>query len=265
MTLRAFALSLVLHVVMLGLLVFSFDFRRKELVIQPQDVMQAVSVDSRQVEQEVNRLREIEQEKKAAERKRGQELEAKVRDLERKAKAAEAQRTEEEARLAELSEKKEKERQEAAAEEKRVEELRQEKEDLEKKKKAEDEARRKKAADEAAKKKAAEEQKAKEAAQAAKDKGVVNEYVGRIKQSVQANYFLAKADFPAGLQCTLNIRLTPSGEVISVSIKRSSGHQAFDDRAKSAVYGASPLPVPKDTRVFESFFRDIDFVFDPSR
>jgi colicin import membrane protein len=260
MTLRAFALSLVLHIVMLGLLVFSFDFRKQELVIQPQDVMQAVSVDSRQVEQEISRIREIEQEKKAAEKSREQELEAKVKELERKAKAATEQRNEEEKRLAELSEKKEKERQEAEVEEKRVEELKKQKQELEEKKKVEEEARKKKDADAAAQKKQAEEQKAKEATQAKQDASVITQYAAKIRSAIARNF--NTAGLPPGLSCVLFIRMVPGGEVVEARIEKSSGNEVFDRRAEAAVFQASPLPAPEDQRVFEKM-RQIRLTFAP--
>lgn len=260
MTLRAFALSLVLHVVMLGLLVFSFDFRHEELVIQPQDVMQTVSVDSRQVEQEISRIREIEQEKQAAEKRREQELEAKVKELERKAKAAATQRTEEEKRLVELAERKEQERQEAEAEEKRVAELKKETEALEKKKQAEEEARRKKEAEEAAKKKAAEEQRAKEAAQAKQDATIINQYAARIRSAIAQQF--NTVGLPPGLSCVLFIRMVPGGEVVEARIEKSSGNEVFDRRAEAAVFQASPLPAPEDQRVFEKM-RQIRLTFAP--
>lgn len=249
MTLRAFALSLVLHILMLGLLVFSFDFRKQELVIQPQDVMQAVSVDSRQVEQEISRIKEIEQEKKSAEKKREQELEAKVKELERKAKAAAEQRNEEEKRLAELSEKKEKERQEADAEEKRVEELKKQKQELEEKKKAEEEARRKKEADEAAKKKRAELEQIKKEEQDQNDAKVIAGLQSPIKAAISKNFNIV--GLPPGLSCTFLIRVVPGGEVVGVQVEKSSGNPVFDQRARDAVYQASPLPVPSDPRIFE--------------
>lgn len=260
MTLRAFSLSLFLHVVMVGLLVFSFDFRRKELVIQPQDVMQTVSVDSRQVEQEINRIREIEQEKKAAETKREQELEAKVKELERKAKAAATQRTEEEKRLAELSEKKEQERKEADAEEKRVAALKKEKAELEKKKQAEEDARRRKEAEEIAKKKAAEEQKAKNAAQEKQDATIINQYAARIRSAIARQF--NTVGLPPGLSCVLFIRMVPGGEVVEARIEKSSGNDVFDRRAEAAVFQAAPLPAPEDQRVFEKM-RQIRLTFAP--
>jgi colicin import membrane protein len=261
MTLRAFALSLLLHAVALGLLVVSFDFRRQELVIQPQDVMQAVSVDSRQVEREIQRLRDIEQEKQQAERKREQELEAKVRELERKAKAAERQRSEEERRLAEIAEKKERERREAEAEQKRVAELKRQKEELEAKKKAEEEARRKKEAEEAAKKKAEEERRAKEAAQAKADATLINQYAARIRNAIAQQF--NTVGLPPGLSCVLFIRMVPGGEVVEARIEKSSGNDVFDRRAEAAVFQASPLPAPEDQRVFEKM-RQIRLTFAPN-
>jgi len=260
MTLRAFVLSVILHVLMLGLLVFSFDFSKQELVIQPQDVMQAVSVDSRQVDKEINRLREIDKKKEQTEKKKQQELEDKVKELERKAKAATEQRTEEEKRIADLTEKKEKERKEAEVEEKRVADLKQQKEELEKKKQVEEDARKKKEADETLKKKQAEEQKAKEAAQTKQDNSLIAQYSTRIRAAIAQQF--NTVGLPPGLSCVLFIRMVPGGEVVEAHIEKSSGNPVFDQRAEAAVFQASPLPVPEDQRVFEKM-RQIRLTFAP--
>ncbi len=260
MTPRAFVLSVILHVVMLGLLVFSFDFRKKELVIQPQDVMQAVSVDSKQVEKEISRLRDIDKKKEQAEKKKQQDLEQKVKELEAKARAAEKQSDAEEKRLAELSEKKEKERKEADVEEQRLTELKRQKEELDKKKQAEEEAHKKKEADEAAKKKQAEEQKAKEAALAKQDNSLIAQYSTRIRAAIAQQF--NTVGLPPGLSCVLFIRMVPGGEVVEARIEKSSGNQVFDQRAEAAVFQASPLPVPEDQRVFEKM-RQIRLTFAP--
>ena len=260
MTLRAFVLSVILHVLMLGLLIFSFDFGKKELVIQPQDVMKAVSVDSRQVDKEINRLREIDKKKEQAEKKKQQELEDKVKELERNAKAAPEQRTEEEKRIADLTEKKEKERKEADAEEQRLTELKEQKDQLEKKKQAEEEAHRKKEVEEAANKKQAEELKAKEAAQAKQDNSLIAQYSTRIRAAIAQQF--NTVGLPPGLSCVLFIRMVPGGEVVEARIEKSSGNQVFDQRAEAAVYQASPLPAPDDQRVFEKM-RQIRLTFAP--
>ena len=49
-----------------------------------------------------------------------------------------------------------------------------------------------------------------------------------------------------GLECTLELRLEPTGDVVegSVRVVSGSGSAAFDGSAIAAVYKASPLPVP---------------------
>jgi colicin import membrane protein len=65
-----------------------------------------------------------------------------------------------------------------------------------------------------------------------------------------------------GLQCIVQVRLVPTGEVISVRITKSSGNAVFDRSVQAAVQKASPLPVPKDANVFEKM-REVEFLFNP--
>jgi len=65
------------------------------------------------------------------------------------------------------------------------------------------------------------------------------------------------------LACTIRVGLIPSGDVMSVVVVKGSGNQLFDDSAERAVFKASPLPVPKDPKVF-SKFRSFTFVFSPN-
>ena len=68
----SFFLSLVLHIVLAVLLVFSFDTTVRTVTQAPQEVniVKAVSVDSKEVEKELKRLKNIEEQKKAAEQKK---------------------------------------------------------------------------------------------------------------------------------------------------------------------------------------------------
>ncbi|MCK4842598.1 MAG: cell envelope integrity protein TolA [Methylococcales bacterium] len=66
-----------------------------------------------------------------------------------------------------------------------------------------------------------------------------------------------------GLNCTIRVKLLPSGDVMSVSIIRSSGDTFFDRSAENAVHKASPLPVPKDRALFTKSFRTFNFEFRP--
>ena len=61
----------------------------------------------------------------------------------------------------------------------------------------------------------------------------------------------------------VSIQLVPTGEVINVSITKSSGNEAVDRSVIAAVKRAQPLPVPKDNRLFEQRFRNFSMEFSP--
>lgn len=89
-----------------------------------------------------------------------------------------------------------------------------------------------------------------------------NSAVAAITQKVQQNW-LRPIGSAQGLQCTVRVRLIPTGDIVpgSVAIIKSSGNGAFDRSVEKAIYKAEPLPVPKGA-AFESF-RSLTFVFDP--
>ena len=68
-----------------------------------------------------------------------------------------------------------------------------------------------------------------------------------------SHHWLVPRGVDRKLACKLRITLMPSGEVISVSILLSSGDAILDRSAQSAVYKASPLPVPNDKDLFKKF------------
>jgi colicin import membrane protein len=65
-----------------------------------------------------------------------------------------------------------------------------------------------------------------------------------------------------GLSTELHVRVAPSGTVLDVQIVKKSGNEALDRSAVAAVHRASPLPVPTDPAVFESF-REIRLILRP--
>lgn len=88
----------------------------------------------------------------------------------------------------------------------------------------------------------------------------VDRYALMVKQKVQQNW-LVQHGFD-GLYTELLVRVSPSGTVLNVQIIRKSGNDALDRSAVSAVNRASPLPVPTDPAVFESF-REIQLILRP--
>lgn len=95
----------------------------------------------------------------------------------------------------------------------------------------------------------------KSALQAVRNAAIQRE-VDRYKQAILgviAQHWLVPKDMPHSLSCQLRVRLGPGGVVLSVHLLKSSGSAVLDRSAMTAVYKASPLPVPKDPAVFDKF------------
>lgn len=66
-----------------------------------------------------------------------------------------------------------------------------------------------------------------------------------------------------GMQTVLQIELVPTGEVVRVQVKRSSGDEAFDRAAVDAVRQVGRFDVPTEVDIFERHFRRFLFKFNP--
>lgn len=97
---------------------------------------------------------------------------------------------------------------------------------------------------------------------AARDEAGIREYEGLIAAEVEKRWSRPPSA-RAGMTARLRITLIPGGEVIDVRVVRSSGDPAFDRSAENAVRMAGRLPVPADPRLFNTYFRQINFDFDP--
>jgi colicin import membrane protein len=293
-TLRSFFYSVLLHVVVALLLVVSFEFSIAPPPAPNQDVeiIQALSVDERAVEQELERLRQAEQQKREQEQKRQAELEKQVEEARKQREAEEKrladlkkQQDEEQNRLAEAKKKQEELAQQRKLEEEKkrraeaeAERRRQEAEEAERKRKeAEAEAERKRQEAEEAERRRQEDARRREAEQALKEQIAreevalaeerrraqlteIQKYTALINKAVSREF--NRTGLPEGLSCELLVRMVPGGEVTSVTIGRSSGNAVFDRRAELAVKKASPLPVPQDPGLFE-LMRETKFIFTP--
>ncbi|MFB3090163.1 MAG: cell envelope integrity protein TolA, partial [Gammaproteobacteria bacterium] len=101
------------------------------------------------------------------------------------------------------------------------------------------------------------------AKQASKDQELINRISNNIKRSIESKF--NKVGLPDDLECELRVRLVPGGDVIDVTIAKSSGHDIFDRRAVNATQKASPLPVPDDVETFERLdLREIKLYFKPT-
>ena len=282
LTARALLCSLLIHVAVIAALVINFD-RTHPLRHTPRperEIIEAVTVDSQAVERELQRLRERETAEQRAMAAKLKELENKAnaaerqrREVERKRKAeekrkadAERKRKEEERKTAAERTRREAEKRRAQRELKRIEE---QKRQAEAEKKRIEEERRKAEAERKRQAEAERQRKAEQAArqqrareQAQRDERLLQDVAGRIRAKVAGNF--NKTGLPPGLECVLAVQTVPGGEVVSVTLKKSSGNDIFDRRAVNAVEKATPLPLPADPATFERLrLRKFDFKFKP--
>ena len=283
MSSRHILYSLLLHLAAAGLLIVSFDIAPRPIAMPPPsaDVVSAVTVDSKQVDAELNRLKDQEK------RKREQELK-RLKNLQNKARQAEKQRKTEEQRLAAVQKKKQEEEKQRVQEQQRLAELKKQQAEAEQQRKAEEEKKRmaeaerkraeeeakrlaeakrkaeeekkRKADEEALQKQLAEEQAQRDAAQAQQDQKTIALYGERIKRAIRQEF--NTVGLPEGLSCVFMIRMIPGGQVVESHIVKSSGNDVFDRRAETALSKAVPLPAPDDPRVFEKM-REIRIEFAP--
>ncbi len=96
------------------------------------------------------------------------------------------------------------------------------------------------------------------------DANVVNGYVALIEQLVRQNWSRPPSA-RKGMTTKLRVRLTPTGEIVSIETLKGSGNPAFDDSAIRAVQKAAPFRElgQLESRLFESHFRAFNFYFDP--
>ena len=89
-------------------------------------------------------------------------------------------------------------------------------------------------------------------------------YAALIQQTV-VNYWSRPPSARNGMEVLLALQLIPTGEVVSVTVVKSSGNTAFDRSAVNAVQKAEQFPELKDLplREFEKSFRRFRLLFRP--
>lgn len=265
---RALILAIAVHVVVVAIAVVAFRWPSEPS--PGADVVKAVVVD------DTEELKKQEAKRKKAAAKKKAEAKRKREEQKRKAEAEHKRKDAEKKRLAEQNAKEEaarkrKEEEQRMAEEQRLEEERRLLEE-ERRREEEEERQRQDAerqlaesleAEERERRKAAEaeERERKEAARKARALTAAEKYKLLIRQKVSRNW-ARPPGAQTGLQCTVRVRLVPSGDVLQVTVVKTSGDERFDRSVENAVYKASPLPLPEERDLFE-YFREIEFIFIP--
>lgn len=268
------------------------------------EVVKAIAVDNREVmetvnrlkqeraqvhEKEVNRQKELNRQVEVAKQLRIKEQQqlAKLKEEANKIAIARKKQAEEEKkhlkelaeqkiveakRIKELQEQKDKLVKQQAVEEKKLAEMNkkkaQEKADLLKLEQASAEkARAEKAKADSEKKAqamaAAKAAAAQNAQNQARIAGEVDKYRALILNAISKNWILPE-HVDSGLTSQFRIRLAPDGTVMDLSLIRSSGDPLLDRSAQTAIYKASPLPVPTNAETF-NLFRDINLTVRPEQ
>ena len=91
-------------------------------------------------------------------------------------------------------------------------------------------------------------QKQAERANAARNKAIAD-YLGSIRGKIRGNIVLPP-EIKGNPEALFDVTQLPSGEIISVRLKRSSGNKALDDAIERAILKSSPLPQPKPADLF---------------
>ena len=94
---------------------------------------------------------------------------------------------------------------------------------------------------------------------AAANKKAVDEWVAKIRDKVHGRLTLPP-DLSGNPEAIFDVLLLPTGEVLSVRMRKSSGHKGYDAAIERANLGSSPLPKPDQPSVFR---RELELKFRP--
>jgi colicin import membrane protein len=73
----------------------------------------------------------------------------------------------------------------------------------------------------------------------------------RIRAKIRPNVVLP-SDLQGNPEAIFDVQLLPTGDVLAVKLKKSSGSRAYDDAVERAILKSSPLPLPEKREAFEA-------------
>jgi len=95
-------------------------------------------------------------------------------------------------------------------------------------------------------------------ASAARTKAMAD-YLGRIRGKIRGN-IVVPPEIKGNPEAVFDVTQLPSGEIVTVRLKRSSGHAALDAAIERAILKSNPLPKPQPADLFE---RSLELRFRP--
>ncbi|MCK9387117.1 MAG: TonB C-terminal domain-containing protein [Sulfuritalea sp.] len=100
----------------------------------------------------------------------------------------------------------------------------------------------------------------KQAAQAASARSkAIADYLGRIRSKIRGN-IVVPPEIKGNPEAVFDVTQLPSGEIVTVRLKRSSGHTTLDAAIERAILKSNPLPKPQQSDLFE---RSLELHFKP--
>ena len=84
-------------------------------------------------------------------------------------------------------------------------------------------------------------------------------WTDKIRAKIRGNIILPQ-DIPGNPEAIFDVTLLPTGEVLTIRKRKSSGHAGYDDSVERAINKSSPLPLPDDRNLFQ---RQLELKFHP--
>ncbi|KAF3981723.1 MAG: cell envelope integrity protein TolA [Methylococcales symbiont of Hymedesmia sp. n. MRB-2018] len=276
----SFVLALTLHLAILAM--FGIDFSAEPEVVKVRplpELIRASILDDEKIQEEAIRLKKNEENKRLKKQKKRQELDDNLKTQQQLLQDAKKKRQLEEQKVKALERKTkelaDKQKQQKLKQQKAIEAAKKAK--IKKQQEAEAKKNKEKQIAEQKKQK---ELLAKQQAEAVQKQALLDKQVADEKARAESNRQATISATAAiqqkvikrwikpvlsakGMNCTVRVKLLPSGDVMDVAVIKSSGNDIFDRSAENAVRKASPLPVPKNRALFAKRFRLFTFRFEP--
>lgn len=80
-------------------------------------------------------------------------------------------------------------------------------------------------------------------------------YTDKIRGKIRGNLHLGAIQVSGNPEAEFDVAQLPSGEVLSVTLRKSSGNPALDGAIERAIHTSSPLPKPDDPSLFQRNLR----------
>jgi colicin import membrane protein len=109
-----------------------------------------------------------------------------------------------------------------------------------------------------ARRKADAERTARELAATARNRALM-QWTDKIRGKIRGNIVLPQ-DISGNPEAIFDVALLPTGEILSVRKRKSSGHAGYDEAVERAIYKSSPFPQPEQPSLFQ---RNLELKFRP--